>query len=34
MYVVVAEFKVAHDAASKFGPLVDRQARDSVELEQ
>ncbi len=34
MYVIVAEFKVKPERVSTFGPLIDRQAKDSVELEQ
>ncbi|MBI2562107.1 MAG: antibiotic biosynthesis monooxygenase [candidate division NC10 bacterium] len=33
MYVIVAEFKIRPEAIGRFGPLIDRQAKESVELE-
>lgn len=33
MYVLVAEFKIKPDQVETFGRLVEKQAKDSVELE-
>lgn len=34
MYVIVAEFKVKADQIETFARLIDRQAKESVELEE
>lgn len=34
MYVIVAEIKVKADQAETFGRLIDRQAKESVEIEE
>jgi quinol monooxygenase YgiN len=33
MFVIVAKFRIAPDQREAFGALIDRQARNSVELE-